>query len=170
MAPALRSMPVPPPRPSPPAEQLSDDEDDGDDHWRAGPPQPGCAASASHASAAAARHVHHGRQGRHHSQRSGSAAGAPGPGPGLGPDSGTALDDMGSSGSRQHGGKQGHGQHGLLGRRTQSSGSLCSGDKLGRLLAPCGRHRHRGNHLNHNDYNCSHHHNHAGDDCHRHLR
>ncbi|XP_052122489.1 uncharacterized protein LOC113215131 isoform X2 [Frankliniella occidentalis] len=53
-----------------------------------------------------------------------------------------ALEVMGSSGSRP----SAPGKPGLLGRRTQSSGSLCTGaragDKLGRLLAPCGRHRH----------------------------
>ncbi|XP_034253579.1 uncharacterized protein LOC117652626 [Thrips palmi] len=171
MAPALRSMPVPPPQPSPPAE-LSDDEEDGDRHDRHWPAcdgqhagQPGRAATET-----AARRLGRVHRGRHHSSSSGSAAGhthsthTPPPAA-LG-----ALDDMGSSGSRQQPGKPGHGQQGLLGRRTQSSGSLCTGEKLGRLLAPCGRHRHRGNHFNHNDYNCSHHHNHAGDDCHRHLR
>lgn len=152
MAPALRS--VPPPQPasppaSPPAD-LSDGEDDGDgdDPWH----------GQQHPEAARRQRR------RHQSQRcSSTARHSPPPGP-----PGTALDAMGSSGSRQHAAKQG--QHGLLGRRTQSSGSLCTGEKLGRLLAPCGRHRHRANHFDQNHYNCSHHHNHTGEDCHRHLR
>lgn len=70
---------------------------------------------------------------------------------------------MGSSGSRQPAGKQG-----LLGRRTQSSGSLCTAhaDKLGRLLAPCGRHRQHGQHGPR--HHC--HNNYHNDAAHRHHR
>ncbi|KAJ1522359.1 hypothetical protein ONE63_002651 [Megalurothrips usitatus] len=139
MAPALRSLPLQ--QQPPPATGSDGDEDQSTATTAAATPATG-----------RCRHHHH----HHHHCRQQTTP--------VDGDEDDASASMGSSGSRQ----PPPGKPGLLGRRTQSSGSLCTADRLGRLLAPCGRHRH-----NHR----SHYHNHDGRrandghaDHHRHLR